>query len=126
MRYAKKSLTKVINHRIDKLTTFLNANESQLNVQKTNGITIKREIAINETNDTISCSSNIKANLFLMRSKVESFIKKHKCKTYNTKFKTSTQQKRFIKTFFFFKSNFVMLLKYFFICNQIFYFKAIT
>jgi hypothetical protein len=62
----QKSLAKVMNHRIEKLSMLRDANESQLNVQKTNGITIKREKAINETSDNISCSSNIKADLFLM------------------------------------------------------------
>jgi hypothetical protein len=46
---AKKSLAKVMNHRIEKLSTFLNANETQLN--DVSQISIERENTTNETND---------------------------------------------------------------------------
>ena len=38
--YAKKSMTKVMNHRIEKLSTLLDSNETQLNVTNRIGISI--------------------------------------------------------------------------------------
>ncbi len=44
IEYAKKSITKVMNHRIEKLSSLLHANETQLNLSNRNEITIKLEM----------------------------------------------------------------------------------
>ncbi len=63
-----------MNHRIEKLTALLDANESQSN-----------EMSMNEANDVNSFSSPIKVEPLLMpqskRFKVDSSIRKHKCGT---------------------------------------------
>ena len=46
-----------MNHRIDKLSSLLNADESQVNGE----ISIKRENVMNEADDNNPCSSKIKA-----------------------------------------------------------------
>jgi hypothetical protein len=51
IEYAQKSLAKVMNHRIEKLSALLGANETKFNVQNKNEITIKRENGLNEAND---------------------------------------------------------------------------
>jgi uncharacterized Zn-finger protein len=83
---AQKSLAKVMNHRIEKLTTLLDANETQPNVSN------RLEIPIKCDN---SCSSIIKVNPVLMskslRFKVNSSIRKYKCISCTKRFKTSTQ-----------------------------------
>jgi uncharacterized Zn-finger protein len=75
---AKKSLAKVMNHRIEKLSTLLNSNDK-------NDISTERENGTNEAYDDNSCSSTIKVNSLLMensnRFKVNS----------NTKFQTTSQ-----------------------------------
>jgi hypothetical protein len=55
---AKRSLAKVIDHRIERLTTLLDLNETQPNVQNRIEISIKSN---NEASDDNSCSSTIKA-----------------------------------------------------------------
>jgi hypothetical protein len=66
-------------HRIDKLSTLLDANQTHLNVEKRNEISIERETNVN------SCSSTIKIEpLFIPKSnrlKVYSSTKKYKCET---------------------------------------------
>jgi uncharacterized Zn-finger protein len=83
---AKKSLAKVMNHRFEKLSTLLDANETQPNVANRLEISIKCKY---------SCSSTIKVNPVLMskslRYKVNSSIRKYKCKTCTKRFQTSTQ-----------------------------------
>jgi uncharacterized Zn-finger protein len=75
---AKKSLAKVMDHRIEKLSTLLNSNDK-------NDISTERENGTNEAYDDNSCSSTIKVNSLLMensnRFKVNS----------NTKFQTTSQ-----------------------------------
>ena len=56
--YAKRSMSKVINHRIEKLSTLLDANKTQLN--DVSQITIEHENSINEASGNNSCSSTIK------------------------------------------------------------------
>ncbi len=71
-------MTKVMNHRIEKLSTLLNSNETKFNVTNKNEITIKRENVLNDTSEIFSCSSSIKVEPLLKRSKINSFIMKHK------------------------------------------------
>ncbi len=77
---AQKSLAKVLNHRIEKLSSLLDANETQPNVSNKSEISIKCDA---------SCSSTIKVEPLLIP--VNSSIRKHKCETCNKRFKTSTQ-----------------------------------
>jgi len=56
----EKNLFKVINHRIEKLTTLLDATETQ-----PNEIRIKCENSINEANDKNACSSTIRVETLL-------------------------------------------------------------
>jgi uncharacterized Zn-finger protein len=94
---AKKSLAKVMNHRIEKLSTSLNANGTQLiNVTNTSEISIQREDVVNEANDNNSCSSSIKVKHLLIvqkskKFKVNSSIRKHKCKTCSKRFPSPSQ-----------------------------------
>ncbi len=82
-----------MNHRIEKLSALLN--ETQLNVSITSEISIERGNAINEASENNPCSSTIKVNPLLMlkskRFKVNSSIKKNKCKTCTKRFQTSSQ-----------------------------------
>jgi hypothetical protein len=60
---AQKSLANVINHRIEKLSTLLDSNQTQLDVQNTSEISI-------EPDDTINGTSTIKVNpLSIQKSK---------------------------------------------------------
>ena len=83
-----------MNHRIEKLSSLLNSNETQLNMANRNEISIKCKIQTNESNNDNSCSSTIKVNPLLIPKskifKVDSSIKKHKCETCKKRFKTST------------------------------------
>jgi uncharacterized Zn-finger protein len=84
---AKKSLAKVMNHRLEKLSTLLDANQSQLiNPKNRKDISIQRENA---------CSSTIKVKSLLMteskRFKVNSSIMKHKCETCKKRFPSPSQ-----------------------------------
>jgi uncharacterized Zn-finger protein len=87
---AKKSIAKVMDHRLDKLTTLLDANKTQLNVTNLNEISIVRQNQTNEVSDNNSCSSTIQDNPLLIplskRFKVNSSIRKHKCETCNKRF----------------------------------------
>ncbi len=90
---AKRSLAKVMNHRIEKLSTLTNLNvtQLQLNVQNKNKISIQREDVVNEANDNNSCSSTKKVKPLLIvqksnRFKVNSSIRKHKCQTCKKRF----------------------------------------
>jgi uncharacterized Zn-finger protein len=88
-------MAKVMNHRIEKLLTLLDANETQLNVKKINEIFIECENAINETSDDNSCSFTIKVEPLSMpkskRFKVNTTIRKHKCETCKKRFKSPSQ-----------------------------------
>jgi hypothetical protein len=88
-------MSKVMNHRIEKLSPLLDANETQFNMENKNEITIQREVKVNETNNVNSCSSTIKLESLSMpkpnRFKSNSFIRKHKCETCEKRFHTSTK-----------------------------------
>ncbi len=89
-------MAKVMNHRLDKLTTLFDAKETQFNVTNINEISIVRQNQTNEVSDNNSCSSTIKVEPLLIvqkskRFKVNSSCKKHKCETCNKKFYLSTQ-----------------------------------
>jgi general transcription factor IIIA len=83
--YAKKSLAKVMNHRIEKLSTLLDSNETQLNVDNATSV----------ASENYSRSSTIKVEPLLMskikRSKVNSSIRKHKCETCKKRFPSPSQ-----------------------------------
>ena len=73
----KNSLAKVINHRIEKLSTLLDVNESQSNVTNINEISIQRENSISNASYNSSSPSTIKVEPLSMpnnpkRSKVNS------------------------------------------------------
>ncbi len=86
IKYALNSIAKVMNHRIEKLSSLLDANETQTNVSNKSEISIKCDA---------SCSSTIKVEPLLIpqskRFKVNSSIRKHKCETCKKIFKISTQ-----------------------------------
>jgi uncharacterized Zn-finger protein len=92
IEYAKKAMTKVLNHRIQKLSTMLDANETQLNVTNRNGISIERE---NTKNDASDNSSIIKITQLLMskskKFKVNASIRKHQCETCKKTFISPSQ-----------------------------------
>jgi uncharacterized Zn-finger protein len=81
--YAKKSMTKVMNHRIERLSSLLDSKQTQLNVTNINEISIESPNVINEAYENNSCSSIVKTNqLFLPKSKrpkVNSPTKEHQC-----------------------------------------------
>ena len=87
---AQKSIAKVMNHRIEKLSSLLNSNESQLNVANKNEISNEHENAINVTSDNNSCSTIIKFEQISMpksnRFKVNSSFQEHKCITCKKRF----------------------------------------
>ena len=56
----------MMNHRIEKLLTLLNVNETQLNAANKYEISIERENAINEASENNPCSSAIKVKPILM------------------------------------------------------------
>jgi uncharacterized Zn-finger protein len=95
IEYAKKSMEKVMNHRIEKLSTLLNASETQLD--DVNEITMQSENVINETSDN-SCSSTIKVEPSSMpkspRFKVNSSIKERTI-TLKIHNRIHSKQKRF-------------------------------
>ncbi len=74
-------------HRIDKLSTLLDVNETQLSL---NEIRIEHENARNESSDENPCSSTIKFEPLLIpqseRFKSNSSYRKHKCETCNKQF----------------------------------------
>jgi uncharacterized Zn-finger protein len=77
---AKKSLAKVVFHRIEKLSTLLDSNETQLNVDNATSV----------ASENYSRSSTIKVEPLLMskikRSKVNSSFREHKCETCKKRF----------------------------------------
>jgi hypothetical protein len=81
-------MTKVLNHRLEKLSSLLNAKETQLNVENINVITIVE----NEASDENACSSTIKVEPLLIQqskiSKIKATIRKD---TFYKRFTTSTQ-----------------------------------
>jgi uncharacterized Zn-finger protein len=85
---AKKSLAKVLNHRIEKLSSLLDSNDTQLNVSANiNEIPIERDSAINAASDANSCPSSFmlhNSNIFMVGSE-------HTCETYEKKIPNSTQ-----------------------------------
>ncbi len=60
--YAKKLLAKVMNHRIEKLTTLLDAIKTPLNVTNSSEISIEHENAINEANVAIHVNQQSKSS----------------------------------------------------------------
>jgi hypothetical protein len=56
--YAKQSISKLMDHRIERLFTMLDTSETQLNVSNISAISIERENEINESSEN-SCSSAI-------------------------------------------------------------------
>ncbi len=82
---AQKSLAKVMNHRIEKLLSLVDANQPQSNVANLSEISNEHEISLNETSDNNSCSSTIKVEplsmLISKRFKSNSSNRKHKCET---------------------------------------------
>jgi uncharacterized Zn-finger protein len=88
--YAKKSMTKIMNHRLEKFSALLDANVSNINK-----ISIEHENTINESSDNNPCSSTIKVKPLIMpqsnRSKVDYSMKKHKCKMCKKGFSNSFQ-----------------------------------
>ena len=92
IEFAKKAMTKVLNHRIQKLSTMLDANETQLNVTNINEISIERENTTNEASDN---SSIIKITQLLMskskKFKVNTSIRKHQCETCKETFISPSQ-----------------------------------
>jgi uncharacterized Zn-finger protein len=95
IEHAKKSMAKVMNHRIEKLSTMLDEYETQLNVSNKSPLSIECENEINESSDNSSCSSTINVEPLLLskskRFKVNSSIRKCTSETSNTKFSNSTQ-----------------------------------
>jgi uncharacterized Zn-finger protein len=81
-----------MDHRIERLSTLLDSNKTQLNVTKRNEISIEREYTINETSETNPCSSTIKVNPLLItkskRLQVKLSCRKYTCKK---RFTNSTQ-----------------------------------
>jgi uncharacterized Zn-finger protein len=91
---AKKSMAKVMNHRIEKLSTLLDKNQSHLNMANITEIPIEFKSTINESSDNSSCSSPIKVEPLSIpeskKFKSNSSIKKHKCEKCKKRFKNST------------------------------------
>jgi KRAB domain-containing zinc finger protein len=79
-----------MDHRIDKLSTLLDTNETQLNVSNLSEISFKRENSINESTENYPCSSTINVKpLLITKSKINSSCEKLKCET--TKLANSTE-----------------------------------
>jgi uncharacterized Zn-finger protein len=83
-------MVKVMNHRIERLSTWLGAAGIQSNVTNLNEISIERQNQTNEVSDNNTCSSAIQDNPLLMplskRFKSNSSIKEHKCETCKKRF----------------------------------------
>jgi uncharacterized Zn-finger protein len=79
-------MAKVMNHRIEKLSTLLDLKEIQLNE-----ISIERQNQTNEVSDNNSCSSPIKVEPLLIVQKSKRF----KINSSNRKLKCETCKKRF-------------------------------
>jgi uncharacterized Zn-finger protein len=83
-----------MNHRIEKLSSLLDANQSHVNKKNLNEIPIECENGINEASVNNSCSSTIKVEPFLIqkskRFQINSSIRKHKCEMCKKRFLTST------------------------------------
>jgi uncharacterized Zn-finger protein len=83
-------MAKVMNHRIEKLSSLVDANQPQSNVTDLNEISNEHEISLNETSDNNACSSTIKVEplsmLISKRFKSNSSIEKHKCETCKKRF----------------------------------------
>jgi uncharacterized Zn-finger protein len=91
---AKKSMAKVFDNRIKKLSSLLDLNETQFNLSNINKITIERQNVINDTSDDNSCLSTNKFEPILIqklkRFKKNSSIKKHTCETCKKTFPGKT------------------------------------
>ena len=89
-------MTKVMNHRMEKFSSLLNENQTQMNLSNRNEITIKLENVLNETSDN-ACPSTIKVESLSIQKqesfKVNSPSKEHQCETSPTKFTNSSQLK---------------------------------
>ena len=74
----------MFHNRIEKLSSLLDENETQLNMANKIQISIEHDNAINDTSDN-SCSSTTQLQPLLIpkskRYKVNSSIRKHKCET---------------------------------------------
>jgi uncharacterized Zn-finger protein len=83
-------MAKVMNHRIEKLSSLVDANQPQSNVANLNEISNEHEISLNETTDNNSCSFKIKVKplsmLISKRYKSNSSNRKHKCETCKKRF----------------------------------------
>ena len=81
-------MTKAMNHRLEKLSSLLDAKETQLNVENKNEISI----VANEAGDENACSSTIKVKPLLIqkskRSKIKASIRKD---TFYKRFTTLIQ-----------------------------------
>ena len=87
-----------MNHRIEKLSTLLDENETQSNVPNSNEITIKRENVLNGLNgisDNRGCTAIKVEPLIMPKSKrlqINSSIRKHsKCDTCKKRFLSPSQ-----------------------------------
>ncbi len=83
-----------MNHRIEKLSTLLDLNETQFNLTNINEIIIERENVVNVVSDNNSCLSTNKFEPILIqklkRFKKNSSIKKHTCETCKKTFPSKT------------------------------------
>jgi uncharacterized Zn-finger protein len=77
---AQKSMTKAINHRIERLSSLLESNVTNICESS-----IEHENELNETSEYYSCSSPIKKEPFFM-PKSKRFIRRHKCETCKKRF----------------------------------------
>ena len=90
--YAKKSMAKVMNHRLEKLSSLLNANPSQLNVTNTSEISIGSINTINEASENNAFTSTIQVDPLSTIPKLNAFkVNSSNNKTCNTQSTNSTQ-----------------------------------
>jgi uncharacterized Zn-finger protein len=89
---AKKSLAKLMDHRIEKLSALLDANQTQLNLTNIiSDIPIEREYELNEASENNPCSSANKVKPLSMPKSKRLKIEKYSCETCKKTFKTSTE-----------------------------------
>jgi uncharacterized Zn-finger protein len=87
-------MAKVMNHRIEKLYSLLDAYESQLNVENKSEIAFEHETAANKASENYSCSPTIKIEPLLMSNsngfRVHSSTK-NICETFKKRFSSPSQ-----------------------------------
>jgi hypothetical protein len=88
--YAKKSIAKVMNHRLEKLSSLLNAADTQLNLVNLNEISIGSINIIYEASENNSCLSTIKPISTIPKSKTFK-VNSSNNKTCNRQSTNSTQ-----------------------------------